>query len=306
MVELRTLWDEVGRSGLHEVLARAAADSVPRGAKFPRKTMAEAIAAIRDAKAGKSRRHAQSIKSNLYSLAKACPPALHEVTPEIVQRWVLAGGRSPASQARRYRYARLFFAYCVRRGWLDRSPVDAVECPTMPAKTPAVWTAAESARMLAAIAPAHRPALALLLFAGVRPESEGPAVRWEDWNGAWLTVRSGKTGRVRRVPVRPALAAFWAERGTGPVMLPGFRKARLAASAATGVKWSPDVTRHTCASMWLADTQDAARTAWAMGHAEAVLRRHYDAAVSAEEAATFWAIRPESIRSASACGDRRD
>jgi hypothetical protein len=113
-------------------------------------------------------------------------------------------------------------------------------------------------------------------------------------------------GLVRRVPVRPALAAFWAERGTGSVMLPGFRKARLAAAAVSGVVWSADVTRHTCASMWLADTQDAARTAWAMGHGEAVLRRHYDAAVSAEEAAAFWSIRPEPIRSASSCADRQD
>ena len=53
-----------------------------------------------------------------------------------------------------------------------------------------------------------------------------------------------------------------------------------------------DITRHSCASYWLAQVEDAAAVAEQLGHNVNTLKRHYRALVTREDAARFWAILP--------------
>ena len=55
-------------------------------------------------------------------------------------------------------------------------------------------------------------------------------------------------------------------------------------------EWKKDVTRHSCASYWLSATGNASTVATALGHSEAMLRKHYMALVTKADAEKFWAI----------------
>ncbi|HRZ58656.1 MAG TPA: hypothetical protein P5525_24715, partial [Candidatus Paceibacterota bacterium] len=56
--------------------------------------------------------------------------------------------------------------------------------------------------------------------------------------------------------------------------------------------WPKDVLRHSAASYWLAECQDAAKVALELGNSVGVLFRHYRELVTKEEAGKFWDIRP--------------
>jgi integrase len=54
--------------------------------------------------------------------------------------------------------------------------------------------------------------------------------------------------------------------------------------------WPKDVTRHSAASYWLAESGSAEIVAEALGHSVKTLKRHYLALVTREQAAQFWKL----------------
>jgi integrase len=60
--------------------------------------------------------------------------------------------------------------------------------------------------------------------------------------------------------------------------------------------WGPDILRHTFATMHLARGQDAARTAFELGHVRGleVLYRHYRGLTTKTEGERFWNIKPKN------------
>jgi hypothetical protein len=52
--------------------------------------------------------------------------------------------------------------------------------------------------------------------------------------------------------------------------------------------WPKDITRHTAASYWLASDGSAAHVSEMLGNSERILKRHYKALVTREQAKEFW------------------
>lgn len=55
-------------------------------------------------------------------------------------------------------------------------------------------------------------------------------------------------------------------------------------------KWPKDITRHSAASYWLADTNNAAHVADMLGNSEKTLKAHYKAVVTREQSREFFNI----------------
>ncbi len=164
-------------------------------------------------------------------------------------------------------------------------------------KPPTLLTVAQCAAMLRACKNRDEVrAVALLLFAGIRPDaSDGEISKLE-----WTAVREGKvfvpsavskTGDPRIIPIKPRLARLLkGHPKEGKVCPPNWqRRIQLIRKAAGLGSEHQDATRHTFGSHYLvAFGEDATKEA--MGHAEnsRTLFRHYRVAVPAEEGERYF------------------
>ena len=151
-----------------------------------------------------------------------------------------------------------------------------------------MMTARQCGQMLRACeSPAERRAVALLLFAGVRPSAEDGEISRLDWGAVgeseiYMSREVSKVGD-RHVPVTPRLRRLLrGHPAEGPVVPANWRRVykRLRA-AVEGMAGKQDITRHTFASHYLAAYGEAA-TKQAIGHTagSSTLFRHYRAAVT--------------------------
>jgi len=215
------------------------------------------------------------------------------------QRWAVATRRSVLADMR------TLFAYCQRRRWIERNPVDAVERPRPEDRPPCILTPAEARRLLETArreAPEVLAYLAIGLFAGLRP-AELDRLRWDEVQPerGFIEVKAAKAKSRRRrlVTVEPVLAA-WLELAprSGPMVRPtNFDRRWRRLRRLAGVRWGHDIIRHSFASYHLAHFRNPGRTALELGHADQeMLFRHYREVVTPEAAADWWALRPaESV-----------
>ena len=150
----------------------------------------------------------------------------------------------------------------------------------------AIMTVRQCAQMLrAARGKEQRWAVALLLFAGIRPSAEDGEITRLDWSAVgeteiYVAPEVSKTGSDRHIPILPRLARLLRGRpAEGPVIPVRWKLAWQRMRRATGVK-QQDISRHTFASMFLAATSDR-EAKQAMGHTASsdTLLRFYRRAV---------------------------
>lgn len=152
------------------------------------------------------------------------------------------------------------------------------------AAPPDIMTVKQCAAMIRACrTPAERHAVALLLFAGIRPDGEFGRLDWSDVGADHITIHpeASKTGTDRHIPIKPRLARLLKGRpAAGPVIPPNWQRRIQAIRKTAGIAGKQDITRHTFASHYLAAWGEAA-TKQAMGHTEGstTLFRHYRRAV---------------------------
>ena len=147
----------------------------------------------------------------------------------------------------------------------------------------------------------------LTTFAGLRPE-EAEKTSWKeiDFQEGWIRVEAQTTKvRQRRVVYPHATALLWLQRAKErsaelPIARQPRRRAIRGLRNLLGfAKWPKDVTRHSAATYWLAETGNAAQIASALGHSENVLRKNYMALVTKNEAQEFWQLKPQPAKQAS-------
>lgn len=128
--------------------------------------------------------------------------------------------------------------------------------------------------------------VALLLFAGIRPDSENGEIGRLDWAAVGkdyidITQTVSKTSSDRHIPITPRLRRLIrGHPAEGPVCPPNWRRAWQRIRRDAGIAEMSDVCRHTFASNFLAwRGEDATKSA--MGHTagSTVLFRHYRRAV---------------------------
>jgi integrase len=98
------------------------------------------------------------------------------------------------------------YNYAVHRRILPASPVEAVRLPREPDKEPRILTNGELRHILGnCITDEQELLITTLAYTGMR-RSEIRHLRWEDIAPTTITVREGKGGKLRHVPLHPALS----------------------------------------------------------------------------------------------------
>lgn len=166
----------------------------------------------------------------------------------------------------------------------------------------------EQCRKLLDTSGRHRAAIALSLFAGVRPdEIAGRGKDWLPWaciNEAERIVSipaaQAKTRKARHVEGLPP--AVWAWLASVPAdrrgMTVGVSRSRQVGDFGRGVlgldRWPVDVLRHTFATYGIALTGDAGKVSHWMGHEgdSGTIHRHYRGLATKAQAEAFFGLRP--------------
>ena len=198
------------------------------------------------------------------------------------------------------------FSFSVRRGYMRNNPCDRIERVTIDHKPPQILAPEEAAKLMEAVRSTFPRGLAwfsLCLFAGVRPE-EADKLDWDaiDLSRGIVQVdaAAAKVRQRRIVHLLPAAIAWLqvAKDTKAEMPIPNVTRRRMQRDLRGTMGWEAwpqDILRHTAASYWLASVQDAGKVAHELGNSAGILLRHYRELVTKEDAARFWAIRPQGL-----------
>ncbi len=200
------------------------------------------------------------------------------------------------------------FVYGQRQGWCRGNPVAAIEIPQVEEREIAPLPLKDCRRLVeTAKAPPFSdclPALALMLFAGVRP-GEVARLRWADvcCEEGVLSVaaRHSKTGGARRVELCPALRRLLLRLSPGPsssnlsLCPPCWDKRWQLLRRCAGFRksWVPDTLRHTYASFHALTYRNLPALQLQLGHRDSrlLLTRYLNLPrLRRAEAAPFWRL----------------
>jgi integrase len=145
--------------------------------------------------------------------------------------------------------------------------------------------------------PEERRVVALLAFAGIRPDAESGEIARLDWEAVgaqeiYIAPATSKTGSDRHIPLTPRLRAEIDGHPTeGPVLPANWRRSWQRIRKAAGIAGEQDILRHSFASHYLAAT-DEARAKAAMGHTagSSTLFRHYRRAVTQADGLAYFGL----------------
>ena len=213
--------------------------------------------------------------------------AVQLMTPEFIRAAVLAGGaRSKSNIAL---IERMVSAAMNERG-KERRAVN-IE----------IMTTGQCGRMLRACEDkAERMAVALLLFAGIRPSTEDGEISRLDWETfkpgeIYVPHEVSKTGTDRHIPITPRLARFLRDHPKDGLVIPaGWKRKYDRLRKAADIQGKQDITRHTFASHFLAAFGvDPAKQA--MGHTAGsdTLFRRYRRAVNEADGKAYFGLARE-------------
>ena len=260
---------------------------------------------------GQSQRHVQGISSVMSIFGRTCGAKLvAEIKGDDIQAWLDAyrtkDGRplSSVSFNSYRRYLGLFFAFCVRRGWVRTNPSGQVTVRKVMSKAPRLLSPQDLRAILSGTPSELKPAVAIQAFCGLRV-AEMARLRWSDVlinpEGGYIQVGAdnAKTSRRRLTPI-PAQLVSWIckqrkadgfvyEAGKGSV--DSLHRAEIALRESLfDVEWGRNALRASALSYRLAQTKDAAATALEMGNSATVLLRDYRELTTPAKAAEWFGV----------------
>ncbi len=148
--------------------------------------------------------------------------------------------------------------------------------------------------------PEERRVVALLAFAGIRPDAESGEIARLDWEAVgakeiYIAPAVSKTGSDRHIPLTPRLRELIdGHPASGRVRPAQWKRSWTRIRKASGLE-GQDVLRHSFASHYLAATDEAKAKA-AMGHTanSQTLFRHYRRAVTQADGLAYFLLKPSS------------
>lgn len=146
----------------------------------------------------------------------------------------------------------------------------------------------------------ERRVVALLAFAGIRPDAESGEIARLDWEAVgktdvYIEPSVSKTGSDRHIPITPRLRELLVGHpASGPVRPVQWRRSWQRIRKAAGLE-GQDVLRHSFASHYLSAT-DEDRAKAAMGHTagSSTLFRHYRRAVTQADGLAYFDLKPSN------------
>lgn len=302
-----------GRSGLIEVCR----DWIKRNAtELPKITVAKAVEEIQtDAKAdGKSHIRQKQLSTLLGRFAKDLNVHVHEVTPDLISRWL--SGLALAERTRRnFRDVIGFFCrFCVRRGYVAKGTDWLEGVQNYAARkigTIEIFTPDEITKLLR-YGERHVKDMVTFLsvgaFAGLRQAEIGRL----DWTEVELSETPGESfievksiegtksdQRRRLVPVKDNLKAWLLRyrKTSGPVCrFKNITKQLLKLARGAGVEWKHNGLRHSCISYRVAESGDVPRVSDESGNSVTVIRSNYLRCVKPAVATEWFGIMPGKRR----------
>jgi integrase len=265
------------------------------------------------AKDGASARYLKDLRNRLGIFAAAHPERhIADFTGPQIDDWLRS---LPHSGVTRNNYKRLLgvlFSYAVSRSYLPANPARQAEKAKVKPEKPGILTTEQAERLLRGAKPEILPAIAIGLFAGLRPEAEVWRLDWSaiDLDEKLIDVSKSKNVASDRFVTISENLATWLKlhaKRSGPVSPTGdkynylLQKARAAATVSAekdqkpeeGItSWPQDCLRHTFASMHYAHGKNAGETAQQLGHGQNLRTfiRHYKNRVKPADAERFWSI----------------
>jgi integrase len=264
------------------------------------------------------------LRTNRFIATKGDDHQVGEITREVIRRYV--DSRRDGSQPHALRAIRAWLRWMLRQDPplipADPSAGMAVELPKEERK-PDFLTDREAATLLEHCGASIRPAIALMLFAGIRVEeiyrlnagAGEDVLRWEDVDFAheavYIRSQVAKTRVARTLRKLPANLWQWLPKAgekKGPVCTVRLRARLETARKAAGLtRWAKSILRHTFASHHVAAYGDLSATALLLRHegdVELLNRRYREGVhITEEDGKRFFALvpkvpKPEAIRHA--------
>lgn len=255
-------------------------------------------------------------KSLLLSFTVKCKEKnLHSIDTDSVVTHLLSV--SPRSYNHHLRAIKGFFTWAKNEGFCIFNPCDNIKPRKAKHTEVGVLTCEDAEALLCASRRQHGGELvaytAVVLFAGLRPDSEMRHLTWEAINleDAEIRVTMGKTRIPRTVRISENLVQWLniCDRSQ-PIYPVSFRSKWAAIRNAAGFKggaaytrakkaaeadlkpWIKDYTRHSAISYRVRQTGDIHRTATWAGNSPRIINSHYLGLVTGSDARRYWDIRP--------------
>ncbi len=271
-------------------------------------SFAKAVEKCLEVKSCRSVRTVQDIRQTMNALMR-CEEGLSERSvrgigsaewTRILQK---AYGHSPSRFVKARANLSGVYTVAFKQGWCTENPVKRIDVPKLQERViePLPLESVE-ALIKTAQHPAHRdclPAVALMLYAGVRPD-ELKRLSWQDidWDEGelYLAARHAKTGGGRHIPLaRPLLALLKREKKMDSICPKRWKERwQYLRQVAGFTHWVPDVLRHSYASYHAKMYRDLPRLQLAMGHRDCrlLLTRYVNLrGISKKSAQEFWQAR---------------
>lgn len=229
-----------------------------------------------------------------------------QVSATVITDWLTVIAKTPESRGTWINRLNVLFEFSIRHGWCASNPVARVDRVSIERVAPEILSVRRAARVMI-WTKRRRPELlawmTLALMAGLRPE-EADKTSWAAVNlkRGYVEVAAGAAKvRARRLVYLMPAAAAWLKLAKKigsrlPVTKITRRRGICELRSRLGYKaWPKDLLRHTCASMLLAEWQDAGKVANALGNSPGVLLTRYKELVDRDEAKRFWGLSPRVV-----------
>jgi integrase len=254
----------------------------------------EALAAKR--RAGRTQDHLSSMQSRLRRFGRTFGDRpLVSITAEEIEHWLHGLNVAPVTLNGFRRYIGGLFGFAVKRGWVEKNPVDSIDVATVKRGPVEIYTPAEIRITMDMVPDNLLAPVAIAIFAGLRPKE----IQRLDWQHVdFLRERiqvDGKGAKHRYVPLSSTLRA-WLDpvaQPSGPVVPTNYVRRLTAFKHAlrdAGVNVIADGWRHSFASYEAARIQDIGKLASILGNSPGVIHQHYRERVLPEEAEAFFSV----------------
>jgi integrase len=262
--------------------------------------------------------HLEDRKYRMNKFAAAFPGRIDQISTHEIEVWLNGLGVSGRTR-NNYRNAVLqLFRYARSKRYLPRNEPTAVEDVASANSGEGaieIYTPQELRLLLSHAPEKLLPFFAIGAFAGLRSQEimrlDWSEIRFEQ-HFIEVAAAKAKTASRRLAPLLPVLAAWLLPRRQKTGHVVGYTRNDMLCEARQrhckrGIKvggqvfefrWKPNALRHSYASYRLADIKDAARVALEMGNSPAMLFRNYRELVTERQAAEWFAVLPETKRSA--------